>query len=128
MRRMMCLALLGFAPFVACGGNNGSAGDPAVCGDGVVEGAEVCDDGNTTDADGCSALCVSDETCGNGVVDTALGEACDDGNTTDADGCQSDCALATCGDGVLDTGEVCDDDNTVDGDGCNARCTSKETW
>ena len=31
----------------------------AVCGDGVVEGAEVCDDGNTDDADFCAGDCRS---------------------------------------------------------------------
>ena len=30
---------------------------PAVCGDGVVEGTEQCDDGNVVDGDGCSAIC-----------------------------------------------------------------------
>jgi cysteine-rich repeat protein len=30
---------------------------PALCGNGVVEGDESCDDGNTADGDGCSALC-----------------------------------------------------------------------
>ncbi len=27
------------------------------CGDGILDGGEVCDDGNTTDGDGCSATC-----------------------------------------------------------------------
>ncbi len=30
---------------------------PAVCGNGVVEGSEQCDDGGTTSGDGCSATC-----------------------------------------------------------------------
>ena len=30
---------------------------PAVCGDGVIEGNEQCDDENTTSGDGCSATC-----------------------------------------------------------------------
>ena len=30
---------------------------PAVCGDGIMDGAEACDDGNTTPSDGCSATC-----------------------------------------------------------------------
>jgi MYXO-CTERM domain-containing protein len=29
----------------------------ATCGDGVQEGAETCDDGGTTDGDGCAATC-----------------------------------------------------------------------
>ncbi len=82
----------------------------AGCGNGFVEPDEVCDDGNNASADGCSADCQSDETCGNGVVDSARGEGCDDGNTLDGDGCQSTCIVPTCGDGVIDTAfnEVCD--------------------
>jgi cysteine-rich repeat protein len=56
-----------------------------------------------------------------------MGEACDDGNLVDGDGCQANCALPTCGDGILDAFEVCDDTNIVSGDGCNATCTSDET-
>jgi len=43
--------------------------DPGSCGDGVIDPGEVCDDGNVTDGDGCSADCHSDETCGNGIID-----------------------------------------------------------
>jgi cysteine-rich repeat protein len=39
------------------------------CGNGVVEGSEQCDDGNTTDGDGCNHLCESEaNTCGPGTV------------------------------------------------------------
>ena len=34
---------------------------PGVCGDGVLNTGEQCDDGNTTDGDGCSALCQDEE-------------------------------------------------------------------
>ena len=44
---------------------------PAVCGDGTLAGAEECDDGNTDDADGCSATCTL-EYCGDGVTGTNL--------------------------------------------------------
>jgi cysteine-rich repeat protein len=64
----------------------------AVCGDGIVEAGEVCDDGNTTSGDGCSADCQSDETCGNGIIDAIKGEVCDDGNVFAHDGCDSTCA------------------------------------
>jgi len=41
--------------------NAGSAGkcapEPAVCGNGVAEGSEECDDGNTVSGDGCSDSC-----------------------------------------------------------------------
>ncbi|GIW41450.1 MAG: hypothetical protein KatS3mg076_2027 [Candidatus Binatia bacterium] len=35
---------------------------PAACGNGVAEGLEECDDGNTTDGDGCSADCELENT------------------------------------------------------------------
>ncbi len=98
---------------------------PAVCGDGIVEGDEICDDGNTTSGDGCSADCLSDETCGNGIVD--VNEACDDGNTVGGDGCSADCKSdETCGNGIIDhsQGETCDDGNTHGGDMCSANCQS----
>ena len=34
----------------------------AACGNGVLEGTEVCDDGNNTDGDGCSAACAIEPT------------------------------------------------------------------
>ncbi len=98
-----------------------------VCGDGITDSGEACDDGNTDAGDGCSALCDSDETCGNDVIDILLGETCDDGNVADGDGCSSDCVVASCGNGVTDPGEVCDDGNVTDGDGCSASCGSDET-
>jgi len=36
---------------------------PAVCGDGVVSGDEVCDDGNDDNADGCLETCTIPESC-----------------------------------------------------------------
>lgn len=84
---------------------------PANCGNAIVTANEVCDDGNTQNGDGCAADCLSDETCGNGRVDSAKGEQCDDGNHLDQDGCQNDCKLPRCGDGIIDVSlnEACDD-------------------
>jgi cysteine-rich repeat protein len=101
-----------------------------VCGDRILHALEVCDDGNTLGGDGCSADCLSDETCGNGYVDAALGEVCDDGGTLDGDGCSADCLSdESCGNSILDTaaGEVCDDWGTLGGDGCRADCLSDES-
>lgn len=39
-------------------GDDGAGG--AVCGNNVKEGAEACDDGNTTSGDGCSATCTTE--------------------------------------------------------------------
>jgi cysteine-rich repeat protein len=45
----------------------------AVCGNGVLEAEEVCDDANLTNADGCEANCTL-PACQNGIVDP--GEVC----------------------------------------------------
>jgi cysteine-rich repeat protein len=39
------------------GGAGGESGAPAVCGNGVMEGGEACDDGNTASCGTCSADC-----------------------------------------------------------------------
>src|SRR5581483_3113637 len=51
------------------------------CGNGHLDQGEVCDDGNTVSGDGCSADCLSEEICGNGILDPQKNEVCDDGNT-----------------------------------------------
>lgn len=95
------------------------------CGDGKVdvELLEVCDDGNTTDGDGCSADCRSDETCGNEIVDVAVGEACEEGGVNTPT-CDADCTRPVCGDRLVNTAanEECDDGNIIDGDGCSSAC------
>lgn len=112
---VFCLAASG------CIADTGS--DKAVCGNGVIEDGEECDDGffnSDVLPDTCRRHCVSPR-CGDGVVDT--GEECDDGNTTSNDGCSSICTREPgCGDGVLDPGEQCDDGNKEDGDGCSSAC------
>ena len=60
----------------------------ALCGDGVVSGAEECDGGA-----GCTATCDRVPVCGDGFVDAP--EQCDDGNTTAGDGCSATCAFET---------------------------------
>lgn len=52
--------------------HNDSPPPNTVCGDGVVEGSEQCDDGNTTDGDGCSAACVSEASDPGELVDIPL--------------------------------------------------------
>lgn len=58
-----------------------------VCGDGVVDYAESCEDGNFENGDGCNSLCIL-EYCGDGLVNTPS-EQCDDGNFEGGDGCAS---------------------------------------
>jgi cysteine-rich repeat protein len=60
----------------------------AICGNGMQQGSEECDDGNTNDADGCRTNCMLPR-CGDGVVQT--GEECDDGNPSNDDGCLNTC-------------------------------------
>jgi len=104
-------------------------GEDGVCGNGVVEQGEQCDDGNTIDTDSCTNLCelCPDQApvCGNGVVEQ--GEQCDDGNTVNDDVCRNDCTLCpdqapVCGNGVVEQGEQCDDGNTIDTDSCTNLC------
>ncbi|HLT36574.1 MAG TPA: DUF4215 domain-containing protein [Enhygromyxa sp.] len=65
---------------------------PADCGNGVIDGDEECDDGNTIDIDACSNACTM-AVCGDGLIQIHLGETCDDGNTVGGDGCASSCVL-----------------------------------
>lgn len=98
----------------------------SICGNGVIEGSEQCDDGNTTGGDGCSAVCQNEliAVCGDGNQQGA--EQCDDGNTSNGDGCSSTCFIETvaCGNGFVESGEACDDGNTTDAGVCNATCTA----
>ena len=90
-----------------------------VCGDGIPEAAEECDDGNTVVTDECTNACL-DAVCGDGVV--GPDEECDDVNVIDTDACTNACRLAVCGDSIVGPAEECDDGNTTDGDGCSADC------
>ena len=94
----------------------------SVCGDGIVQEGEGCDDGNLDNEDGCSENCTAEARCGDGRLDA--GEQCDDGNLDNGDGCSENCTVeARCGDGRIDAGEECDDGNLDNEDGCSERCT-----
>jgi cysteine-rich repeat protein len=101
-----------------------STGAPEpICGNGVVEGDEACDEGDANAFDG---ECVVDCTvarCGDGFVQTGV-EQCDDGNTDDADGCTNDCIdVALCGDGRINNQEECDNGAAnADNAGCLSDC------
>ncbi|MEZ4381974.1 MAG: hypothetical protein R3A79_11555 [Nannocystaceae bacterium] len=104
----------------------------AVCGDGVVGGAEECDDGaNNADEGACTSACKA-AVCGDGLVHAGT-EACDDGvNDGSYDGCVAGCGALgpRCGDGVTNGPEACDDGDDVQGNGCNVDCreSGSEVW
>ncbi len=105
------------------------------CGNASLQIGEECDDGNTSDFDGCTSLCrIEQNYCkngslcvknscstgvacdvasvGDGLVQSALSEECDDGNSINDDDCDNNgkwVALPECGDGVLlPEFELCD--------------------
>jgi cysteine-rich repeat protein len=110
-------------------GGGGDDGVDNFCGDGRVEGDELCDDENTNDGDGCSADCQPEvpPNCGDGIFIAAEGEFCDDGNLEAGDGCGPSCRIEGCGNQFLDANEACEDGNTDGGDGCSADCKSDES-
>lgn len=102
----------------------------ASCGDGVVRsGVEECDNGGSN-SDSVANACRTDCTnsiCGDGVTDTD--EGCDDGNDSNTDSCLNTCAVASCGDGLIQSNsdEVCDDGNDNSNslaDACRTTCVA----
>jgi len=78
------------------GGIDGS--EQIICGNGIVEEGEECDDGNLLDGDGCSPVCTVED-----------GWACE--------GSPSVCENL-CGNGTIDSGEQCDGDS-LGGNNCS---------
>ncbi|MCC6996825.1 MAG: DUF4215 domain-containing protein [Deltaproteobacteria bacterium] len=115
---------LGFAAAGCAASSDDPGNGSPVCGNGKLESGEICDDGNTTGGDGCSARCLMERSlCGNGNVDP--GEVCDDGNTAGGDGCSASCqreGMSLCGNSMVDTGEDCDDGNMSNTDNCLNTC------
>ncbi len=103
---------------------------PGVCGDGKPGLGEACDDGNKTNADGCSSICQVEApywacTWGQSCVDVRDCAALADAGK-DSGSCVVSAKAPLCGDGILDMGEVCDDGNPNGGDGCAADCKTVE--
>lgn len=87
---------------------------PAMCRNGIVEGNEQCDDGNSINTDGCTNLCRTAR-CGDNVqrlTPASQAEQCDNGsgNGPLPQACSSSCTVqaGTCGNGAIDPGEQCD--------------------
>ena len=117
------------------------------CGDGILNGAEVCDDGNATTETSCpygsptctrcnatctATLSLNGAYCGDGTQNGT--ETCDDGNNTTESACpygtasctkcDASCSTTlnlsgpTCGDGTVNGPEVCDDGNVTTETSC----------
>ncbi len=114
--------------FVLAGCPTGNDSIDGICGDGIQDPSEACDDGNLIANDACTDICELAR-CGDQIVQIGV-ETCDDGNSIDTDVCPTSCQAAVCGDGFLRTDlvegdpgyETCDDGNNDNGDSCNANC------
>jgi len=84
------------------------------CGNGAVNGAEVCDDGNAVETDACLSTCVA-ASCGDGFIragteDCETGECC-------TSGCDFAAAGAACTGGTCNTMGTCVPDEVPMGSG-----------
>ena len=125
----------GTAPDASSGAADAAQLPEGVCGDGVLNRGEACDDANDAQDDACLSDCTLAR-CGDGVIRRDLGprdegyEICDDGNEVDEDACTSECVVAVCGDGIVRTDlepddrayEACDDGNYDSTDSCLESC------
>src|SRR5690554_7886270 len=103
----LAAALLGIS---AAGCGEKSPSDPeAECGNAVLETGEQCDDGNTTDGDGCDSTC-----------NVESGWDCGEDGTARK--------RIMYGQGTVNGDEQRDDGNTTDGDGCDSTCNVKPSW
>lgn len=67
---------------------------PIICGNGILQADEICDDGNAVVTDACP-MCVA-AFCGDGFVEETV-EQCDDGNNVAGDGCDEVCLIEPMG-------------------------------
>jgi cysteine-rich repeat protein len=116
---------------VAGSNNQNENNAEIVCGNGILETGEVCDEGSANSdsmPDACRTDC-RDFWCGDSVLDSS--EMCDDGDSNSdylPNACRKDCQEASCGDGTVDQQEVCDDGNSDPGDGCDEVCQVELFW
>lgn len=105
-----------------------------ICGNGVVEPGEECDDGNIRSLDGCSPQCFLEQgSCGDGILQRALDEQCEPSLHDPAlpYACNpATCRFLsrTCGDGKVDLGEECDtgpSNSDAPGASCRLDCSRR---
>ncbi len=103
-------------------GESSSTFLPSLCGNGLVESGEDCDDGNLDETDECTSACEW-AICGDGFVQVGV-EECDEGASNSDDAiCTKTCKNAICGDGkVWENIEQCDDGNKNSSDACINTC------
>jgi cysteine-rich repeat protein len=96
---------------------NTDTGANILCGNGVVDEGEECDDGVLAgEYGGCSPGCVLGPGCGDGIVQPQY-EECDVGGDPTVECCTPQCKILAiigcdyiqCGDGIVQPGEECDD-------------------
>lgn len=116
-------------PTAPSGGKSGindttkSVVPPSLCGNGMVNSGEDCDQGeynNDAIPNACRTDCMF-PSCGDGVTDALFGETCDQGlenSNTVPNVCRLTCTPPICGDAVVDGGEECD--GSAD---CSKKCT-----
>ncbi|MBI2598518.1 MAG: DUF4215 domain-containing protein [Candidatus Diapherotrites archaeon] len=104
----------------------------SICGNGVVEGTESCDNGSLNSdsrSDACRETVCSiggqqccNSWCGDNVIDSS--EECDFGvaGNVAGSGCTSVCTFEGCPNGIVEGTEQCDDGNIINEDGCSAAC------
>ena len=98
-------------------GDESTSGVIPVCGNGLLEDGEKCDDGNMKSGDGCSSHCVVEE----GWECPNAGKKCEKSDEPFTE-------TSVCGNKKVEKNELCDDGNTKNGDGCSSECQIEDEW
>jgi cysteine-rich repeat protein len=107
---------------------------PELCGDGVIDTGEECDDGNRAGHDGCTENCILESAICDGGSCSRDMFVCEDGSSCNmGNGCRegvcklrrecaTQCVFGLCGDEYIDPGESCDNGRHCEDD------SSKQCW